>query len=334
MVTPMDKTETESGVKRFTNFLLSHGVTPDLVELPVTTRSASDAARAVGSELTQIVKSLLFTGIKTKVPVLVLVSGPNRVDLQRLSEIVGEKVHLADPQTVLAVTGYPVGAVPPVGIKEQILTVIDENLSHQPNVWISGGSDHVLAKMPFQELSFLTGGRVTTIDRPLASPVIIMPYDSNWPRLFSTESVRIRAVMGSYLKAIEHVGSTAVPGLAAKPILDILGGVRRLEESPSFIPALEKIGFQYFPEYEIQLPERRYLHRIEDGHAVVHLHLAETSSSFWQNHIKFRDLLIANSSLRDAYGELKAELASKFGNDRIGYTDAKTDFIKRALSMD
>jgi GrpB-like predicted nucleotidyltransferase (UPF0157 family) len=208
------------------------------------------------------------------------------------------------------------------------------DLSHQSDVWISGGSDHVLVKLHFHELISLTGGKVTTINQALASPVIIVPYDVQWPIQYAAECDLIRGAMGSYLKAIEHIGSTAVPGLAAKPIIDILGGVYDLNDTPLFIPALQKIGYQYIPEYEIQLPERRYLNRVEIGQTVVHLHLTETTSSFWQNHLKFRNLLIANPSLRDAYGELKIELASKFGNDRIGYTDAKTAFIKRAMSME
>jgi GrpB-like predicted nucleotidyltransferase (UPF0157 family)/prolyl-tRNA editing enzyme YbaK/EbsC (Cys-tRNA(Pro) deacylase) len=313
-------------------FLESHGIQPTLMDLPASTRTASAAARALDCDLTQIVKSLLFTGDNTTRNILILVSGANRVDTQRLSEIVGEKVHLSDAQTVLSVTGYPIGAVSPFGLTSQSTVVIDEDLSGHADVWISGGSDHVLAEISFRKLCELTGGRVTTIDRALAKPIVIVPYDPNWAEHYKFESGRIKTTMGAYLQAIEHIGSTAVPGLPAKPIVDIMGGVFNLGDSPFYVPTLEKIGYQYIPEFEVQLPERRYLVRGEYDQSLFHLHLVETTSTFWHNQLAFRDRLIADNQLRDAYGRLKTELAMKYGNDRVGYTDAKSSFILKVLS--
>jgi GrpB-like predicted nucleotidyltransferase (UPF0157 family) len=140
--------------------------------------------------------------------------------------------------------------------------------------------------------------------------------------------------MGMYLKGIEHIGSTAVPGLPAKPIIDILGGITCLLDTPSFISRLEGIGYCYIPEYEAQLPHRRYLTRTEADHVVTHLHIVEISSQFWQEHLAFRNCLRSDNNLRDAYGHLKIDLATRYVNDRVGYTNAKTEFIHKALHQE
>jgi GrpB-like predicted nucleotidyltransferase (UPF0157 family) len=322
------------GINHFIAYLESQDIKPELVELPITTHTATAAAEAVGSDLSQIVKSLIFMGRESGKAFLVLVSGPNKADVQRLSEIVGEKVQLADKETVLSLSGYSVGAVPPAGLKTRLSTIIDEDLGVHSQVWVSGGSDHAVARLLFRELVRLTDGKVTTINRSLAQPVIIVPYDPIWVTKNEAEKLQIQTVMGSYLKGIEHIGSTAVPGLPAKPIIDILGGVASLLDAPSFIPHLEGIGYCYIPEYETQLPQRRYLTRAEAGLVVIHLHIVEVSSQFWHEHLEFRDRLRSNRELRDAYGRLKIELAIKFGNDRVGYTNAKAEFIYKALHQD
>jgi len=331
---PMVVQDSASGADRFKSSLESLGIHPILKDLPATTRTASQAAQALNCDLAQIVKTILFTGDQTGCNVLVMVSGVNRVSTQRLSEIVGEKVHLADAQTVFSVTGYPIGAVSPFGLTSQPIMLVDEDLSKHPDVWISGGSDHVLANIPFQKLCELTGGKVMTINRVLANPVLIVPYDPSWPGQYLDESKLIRSAMGPYLQAIEHIGSTSVPGLSAKPIIDILGGMFKLEDAFTIIPALEQIGYTYVPEYEMQLPDRRYLTRFRNDRAKIHLHLVKTHSPLWQNHLIFRDRLIADSHLRDAYAQLKMELSMKFGTDRVGYTNAKTTFIKKVLDME
>jgi GrpB-like predicted nucleotidyltransferase (UPF0157 family)/prolyl-tRNA editing enzyme YbaK/EbsC (Cys-tRNA(Pro) deacylase) len=328
----METTNQEPGEARFKAYLDSHGIQPTLVDLPATTHTASAAALAVNCDLTQIVKSLLFTGEKTGRYILTLVSGVNRVDIQRLSEIVGEKVHLSDAKSVLEVTGYPIGAVSPFGLVTRPLMIIDQDLRAHTDIWISGGSDHVLAKLSFEQLCELSGGKVTAINRTLADPVVMVPYDPKWPEQYKVESEAIKSVMGSYLQALEHIGSTAIPGLPAKPIIDILGGVFNLEDFIFYITGLEKIGYQYIPEFEAQLPERRYLTRSENNKTLIHLHLVETTSAFWKNHLAFRDRLLADDQLRDAYGRLKTELANKYGKDRVGYTDAKSSFIIKVLS--
>ncbi|MCJ2554577.1 MAG: GrpB family protein [Candidatus Thermoplasmatota archaeon] len=89
-------------------------------------------------------------------------------------------------------------------------------------------------------------------------PVIIVPYDPQWPRLFHAESELIRKQIGSYLEALEHVGSTAAPGLGAKPIIDIMPGLRQPSDGRGCIEPLADIGYEYVRGYENWLPERRY----------------------------------------------------------------------------
>ncbi len=160
------------------------------------------------------------------------------------------------------------------------------------------------------------------------TPVIIVPYDPKWVDLYRVEAAHIQDAIGEYIIAIEHIGSTSVPGLAAKPIIDILIGLKGLADTPLFVPPLEKIGFVYKPENEVDFPERRYLHKKKPGQLIVHLHMVEPNTEFFKRHLAFRDYLRAHPESAAEYAALKTALAAKFGNDREGYTDAKTDFIK------
>lgn len=160
------------------------------------------------------------------------------------------------------------------------------------------------------------------------SPIIIEPYNPQWPELFIRESSLIQISIGHYITVIEHIGSTAVPGLAAKPIIDMLIGVKSLADSSRFVPHLEQLGYVYVPEYEVNLPERRYLYKQQDGEDSFHLHMVEPQSLFFRRHIAFRDYLRSHPESVVEYATLKLKLASEFGSDRSGYTDAKTEFIQ------
>ena len=160
-------------------------------------------------------------------------------------------------------------------------------------------------------------------------PVVILPYNEEWPAAFAHEAARIQSAAGQYLCAIHHIGSTSVPGLAAKPIIDILIGLKSLKDTPHFVPLLEKLGYRYFPEHETEMPERRYFSRVLDDTHGFHLHMVEPESAFYHRHLAFRDYLRAHADARDEYAALKLALAKQFGSDREGYTDAKTGFIQR-----
>lgn len=163
---------------------------------------------------------------------------------------------------------------------------------------------------------------------PSTSPILIKEYDPKWALFFKSESKRISCAIADFILSIEHIGSTAVPGLAAKPIVDILIGVKKVTASPLFIPPLLNLDYVYIPEYESSFPERRYLHKGENYEPAFHLHIVEPDTVFYKRHIAFRDYLRTHPETVEEYAGLKRMLAAKFGSDREGYTDSKTDFIK------
>jgi GrpB-like predicted nucleotidyltransferase (UPF0157 family) len=164
------------------------------------------------------------------------------------------------------------------------------------------------------------------------TPIVIAAYDAAWPATYEAERRRIQRAIGEWLLQIEHVGSTSVPGLAAKPIIDIMPGLRSLADAPHIVPAMQSLGYQYVSEYEAQIPERRYFVRPggeeNRGRHLFHVHAVETTSEFWRRHLAFRDWLRAHPEDCRAYAELKQHLAVQHGCDRDGYTSAKTDFIR------
>lgn len=173
-------------------------------------------------------------------------------------------------------------------------------------------------------------------------PVIIADYDPAWPAKFQAERDLILRTCGNgALAAVEHVGSTAVAGLAAKPIIDIMPGLRSLDDAPSLIPLLESIGYEYVAAFEHDtssgpgMPFRRYLRKDENGHRAYHLHTVEVGSEFWVDHLLFRDYLRRHPDVAAEYGRLKREIAAAFNatlmpdsDINVGYTDRKTDFIE------
>ncbi len=160
-------------------------------------------------------------------------------------------------------------------------------------------------------------------------PVVILPYNEEWPGDFAKESARIQSAAGNYFTGIHHIGSTSVPGLVAKPIIDMLIALKSLDDTSLFVPLITALGYRYFPEHEIELPERRYFSRVLDDTHGFHLHMVEPDSTFYRRHLAFRDYLRAHPDARDEYGELKLRLADQYGSDREGYTDAKTEFIQK-----
>ena len=164
------------------------------------------------------------------------------------------------------------------------------------------------------------------------APVIILPYDPAWPSLYTAEKERILNEIGQYVVNIEHMGSTAVPGLAAKPVIDILIGVRSLADAPLFIPSLLPLGYDYVNRYEDEMPFRRYLHRKINGEHTHHLHMVEPDTDFYKVQLAFRDYLRAHPDDRDQYAALKNKLAEKYQKDRMAYTDAKSGFIQGILA--
>lgn len=168
------------------------------------------------------------------------------------------------------------------------------------------------------------------------SQVLVVTYDSQWPVAFQAERDRIVEAIGSDKIAIEHIGSTAVPGLAAKPIIDLMIGLDSLSDSPPLISALQRIGYEYVPEFESVMPERRYFRRDHDGRRTHHLHMVEQGSEIWTRHVAFRDFLRTHPERAQAYGQLKAHLAAQYPQDAPSYMEGKDALIKvlEALALD
>ncbi len=134
-----------------------------VVELQVTTRTSAEAAQAVGCKVEQIAKSILFRGKESDKPILVIASGPNRVNEERIAEYISEPLAKADANYVRKHTGFVIGGVPPIGHLEKIEIFIDEDLLKYEEIWAAAGSPNAVFKLTPTELIRMTGGRVVAI---------------------------------------------------------------------------------------------------------------------------------------------------------------------------
>jgi GrpB-like predicted nucleotidyltransferase (UPF0157 family) len=158
--------------------------------------------------------------------------------------------------------------------------------------------------------------------------IIIKDYNLEWPRWYDTEKKLIMKQVGQWIKAIEHVGSTSVPNLAAKPTIDICIGVNSFDYASNIILSLKQIDYHYIQEYEAFIPERRYLQKLDEiGNHLFHIHIVIFGDKLWNEYLRFRNYLIAHPEDAKAYSELKRSLQSRFPHDRKAYTEGKSDFI-------
>ena len=166
----------------------------------------------------------------------------------------------------------------------------------------------------------------------MSDDIIIIDYDLCWPDLYRLEENRIFLAIAGEFPIIEHIGSTAVPGLAAKPIIDMMLGLDSLEEVSTVIRSLASIGYHYIAELEAMIPERRFLRKQLDGEHRCHLHIVATGSAFWFDHLLFRDILRSTISVACQYEELKRGLALRYRSNREDYTAAKSSFINKVIA--
>ncbi len=134
-----------------------------VIEHEQTTRSAKDAAQAIGCSVGQIVKSLVFMTRDSRRPVLILVSGPNRVNEARMGELLGEPLERATPDFAQEASGYAIGGVPPVGLRSPLLTYIDQDLMQYGEIWAAAGNPHAVFKLTPEEMVKMTGGMVISV---------------------------------------------------------------------------------------------------------------------------------------------------------------------------
>jgi len=168
---------------------------------------------------------------------------------------------------------------------------------------------------------------VERFGRAAPSGITVVDYDPLWPKMFEEDKEAIQRALGPLVHGVEHVGSTSVPGLAAKPIIDIMLGVK-VDDLDRIIEPLKRIGYEYNPDWEISMPLRRYFRRLgPDGTNTHHLHAVALGGAFWARHLRFRDYLRAHPDKAQEYGALKKTLAGR-RQGSIDYTFAKTEFIR------
>lgn len=158
-------------------------------------------------------------------------------------------------------------------------------------------------------------------------PVTILPYNKYWTRDFEKIRNRIKPVLAGYASEIEHIGSTAVPGLGAKPIIDIMVAMHIFPPTEAMIHKLEGTGMIHMRD----LGDRFRVFFHYTGRPEVHLHLVPAHTWTWRKHILFRDALREDENLAVEYEALKRKLAEQFSNQRQKYTDGKADFICQVI---
>lgn len=162
--------------------------------------------------------------------------------------------------------------------------------------------------------------------------IAVVPYQSGWKELFKREADLLRSALGEKALRIEHIGSTAIPGMVSKPILDIMVAVVSLKEATKLIPVVEALGYEYKPHDTI--PERVYFAKEHPPeNRTHHLNLTQQESRFWKNQIAFRDYLRGHDQIAAEYGDLKKRLAELYAHTHQLDPDGKTEFVARVLEL-
>jgi len=160
--------------------------------------------------------------------------------------------------------------------------------------------------------------------------VKVVNYDPIWPKEYEKEKQLLVTALSDNIQAIEHIGSTAVPELSAKPIIDILIGVSSFEKLPVFIDLLQKLGYEYMPDRMFN--DRKFFPKGSQECRTHHISVVTFKDrEQWIKPLAFRDYLRTHERERNEYGQLKAELAKKYADDRYTYTKQKEEFIQSII---
>lgn len=158
--------------------------------------------------------------------------------------------------------------------------------------------------------------------------VIISEYKEIWTSLFEKEKYILLQALCEDRCLIEHIGSTSVKGLAAKPIIDVMIGLRDFSKANNLVTNIEALGYTYIPKYEDVMPYRRFFKKVNNGNTTHQIHMVAIGSEFWERHLLFRNYLRQNPDTANEYEVLKRNLAEREWNDINEYADAKTEFIR------
>ena len=156
--------------------------------------------------------------------------------------------------------------------------------------------------------------------------VKLLAYNTAWPRLYKREEKLLLSVAREYILDIQHIGSTSVPGMKAKPIIDIVIGVKSLKDGKKCVGGLEKIGYEY--KHDAGVKGRHFFVKGTEKNRTHYIHIVKLNGNNWENYIYFRDYLRAHKIAVIKYNKLKEQLAKKYKHDRDTYTTRKSFFIQ------
>ena len=157
--------------------------------------------------------------------------------------------------------------------------------------------------------------------------VEVVPHNPGWRDAFGAEAERVAAALGENVVAVHHIGSTAIPNIYAKPVIDLLVEVGDISEVDGRSAAMESLGYEVMGEYG--LPGRRYFRKDDrEGVRTHHVHVFEAGSAEAERHLAFRDYMVAHPEEAQSYSELKRKLAKEHPQNIDGYMDGKDSFIK------
>jgi GrpB-like predicted nucleotidyltransferase (UPF0157 family) len=159
--------------------------------------------------------------------------------------------------------------------------------------------------------------------------VKLVEHDPKWAEHFGHEKQLLSKALGNKVLDIHHIGSTAIPGILAKPIIDMLAAVKALPDVESFRQDLHRMGYEDKGTGDVS--GRRYFVKGSTAKRTHHLNFCEVNSFFWRSHLAFRDYLKHHQDVARQYSELKQELARRFPNDRLAYTAGKEQFVRSVL---
>src|SRR6266571_2396774 len=159
--------------------------------------------------------------------------------------------------------------------------------------------------------------------------VRLVEYDARWPALFTAEEQRIRATCDALPLRLEHVGGTAIPGICAKPVLDMVAGRPRSSPAQDYLAAFKRAGYEHRGEQGV--PGREFFRRGQPR--AYHVHLVEEGSGLWRDYLAFRDYLRAHAEAARQFADLKRALAARFTRDREAYIKAKSARVQEILEL-
>ncbi len=161
--------------------------------------------------------------------------------------------------------------------------------------------------------------------------VEVVAYDPNWPARAAEECQLLASRLGDVLNVVEHVGSTAVPGLPAKPTLDLLAGTNSIAAVLERVNELEELGYEHRRGSFVTTPDHLFFRKVRNRRRTHHLHIVDMNAAAFQEYLWFRDFLVANPEAAQEYAAFKLQLAAEYADDRTRYVEKKSEFVERVM---